>query len=651
MAVNDGVWRFAPSNFGKQKGLNTGDAETFKKNPFGNFGREIIQNSLDARFSDEEPVTVEFRLFNLNVKDIPGLDDLKEAVKLCMEYWKESQPSFYVEYENILKLLNRKSIECLRISDYNTTGLIGISRPNDNVRNKYMALIKSTGVSDKNNEMAGGSKGVGKNAAFLLSKIKTLFYSTCTSEREIGFSGVADFISGYVKNSVGDEKDHTQGEGYFGCDEKNTPIYELLNLDSNYSGRGDRPGTDIFVLGLNKDDEENWSIEILNSVIESFMISILKNDLIIKIQGREISKDTIERIINDKVLVNAKKYPYLISQLRMFKSMGNVQLFDIDTEYGSAQLYVLVLENEDKSNATHKCAMVRWPYMKINDISLSKNLAVSAMCIIENNQLGKALRDIENPQHNAWEPKRLAQPKRKTMENIIDNMKEQITECVLSCFKSLSQSVIDPYGAGAFLPDVASFNGENNSAHKMENSIEESVEVSEIKPVTALEKNANIEQDDGEGVQPDIGVSDLDGDEVLHPDDHNSGGGGGYTPGDTTGGGKDGDGIIMKKAPIAATRYKIIATNRDTGKYRIIFIAPGSYDQCYLSIRRIEDELSNKSEVAILEMTCNGETVFSNSKDEFGPFAIKNGVKVCLDITTDQTDYFASEVKIYASEK
>lgn len=78
-------WRFARSNFGKQKGLNTGDAETFKKNPFWNFGREIIQNSLDARYSDEAPVVVEFSLFKMNVKNIPDLDGLKEAVRLCME--------------------------------------------------------------------------------------------------------------------------------------------------------------------------------------------------------------------------------------------------------------------------------------------------------------------------------------------------------------------------------------------------------------------------------------------------------------------------------------------------------------------------------------------------------------------------------------
>ena len=649
MAKDNRQWRFAPSNFGKQKGLNTGDAETFKKNPFGNFGREIIQNSLDARFSDEEPVVVEFSLFEMNVKDIPDLKGLQEAVKLCMEYWEDSQPSFYEFYRNILNILKGKSIECLRISDFNTTGLIGISRPNNNIKNKYMALIKSTGVSDKNNDVSGGSKGVGKNAAFLLSKIKTLFYSSYTNENEIGFSGVADFVSGYVRDESTDERDHTQGDGYYGQDAKNTPIYELLNLDNNYHGRGDLTGTDIFILGLNK--EEEWDIEIMNSVLESFMVSILHGDLIVRIQGIEISRETVEEIISNSLYVKSKKYPYLISQYFILNKTDGVQVFDIETEFGAAQLYVLVLGEADKGYATHKCVMVRYPYMKIFDIGLPKNLNVSAMCIINNNKLGKELREIENPQHNAWEPKRLAQPKRKMLEDMIESIKLQINNAVLSCFKLSLQEIIDPYGAGEFLADISSEKGKHNNKQKNDNVIEETVEISEIKPVVIIEKNADIEQEDGEGVQPDIGITNDDNDDTVHPNDHNVGKSGGYTPGTTVGGSKDGENIVMKKAPLAATRYKIIALNKNEGKYRIIFISPGNYDACYLNIKRIDDDVSNKSDVDIIAMCYNGESIFSDNKHEFGPFPIKVGAKVQLDVTTNQTEYFASEVKIYASEK
>ena len=648
MENNMRMWRFPSSNFGKRKGLNTGDAETFKKNPFGNFGREVIQNSLDAKASDEEPVIVDFNLFKMNVKDIPDLNGLKEQIELCMEFWKESQPSFYEEYDKILKILNGKTIECLRISDFNTTGLIGISRPNNHVKNKYVALIKSTGVSDKNNEVSGGSKGVGKNAAFLLSKIKTLFYSTYTNEDEIGYSGVADFVSGYVKDDYNTDRDHTQGDGYYGQDNKNYPIYELISFDSRYSRRDKQIGTDIFILGLNKEDD--WSNEIMNSVLESFVVSILQNDLIVRIQDTEITSDTVESIISNPLFVKTKKHPYLKSQYDIFKKGDNVQVFDIETEYGPAQLYVLVSE-ENREYATHKCVMVRYPYMKIFDMGLPKNLNVSAMCIIGDNKLGKELREIENPQHNAWEPKRLAQPKRKTMENIIESIKEQINEKVLGCFKFSQQEIIDPYGAGEFLADMASLNGKNEDGHNTNNNIEELVEISEIRSVAVIETNANIEQDDGEGVQPDVGISDESGDDVLHPEGHNSGGGGGYTSGETVGGSKDGDNVVMKKAPIAATRYKIIALNRIKGEYRIVFISPGDYAECYLSIKRIEDELSNKSEIDVLSMICNGEVINSNNKREYGPFSIKNGAKIRLDITTNQTDYFASEVKVYASEK
>ena len=130
-----------------------------------------------------------------------------------------------------------------------------------------------------------------------------------------------------------------------------------------------------------------------NSVLESFMVSILKNDLIVRIQGEEISRDTVEELVFNKTYVKAKKLPYL----------------------GSHAL----------------CC----------GFSISRN-----------------------------------------------------------SFPSLLFSI-------KHIADTFKF-------------------------FTFIENNANIDQEDGEGVLPDVGASDDNGDDVLHPNGHNSGGGGGYTPGE-----------------------------------------------------------------------------------------------------------------------
>lgn len=172
-------WRFPAANYGDRKGISSGDSEAFKKAPYSAFAREILQNSIDAQASDEEPVRVVFSKFDIKTKDIPGVDNLKIALKRCKEFWNYKS-DYITECDKIETALNEKSLVCLRVSDFNTTGLVGVES-NEKAKNHFLALTRGTGVSEKSGEVSGGSKGMGKNAAFLMSKIKTVFYSTRTN--------------------------------------------------------------------------------------------------------------------------------------------------------------------------------------------------------------------------------------------------------------------------------------------------------------------------------------------------------------------------------------------------------------------------------------------------------------------------------------
>ena len=57
-------WRFPAGNYSKKRGISSSEFETFKKDPFKSLAREILQNSIDAIDSDEEPVRVEFIVYH-----------------------------------------------------------------------------------------------------------------------------------------------------------------------------------------------------------------------------------------------------------------------------------------------------------------------------------------------------------------------------------------------------------------------------------------------------------------------------------------------------------------------------------------------------------------------------------------------------------
>lgn len=640
-------WRFPASNHGERKGISSGDTETFKKAPYEAFAREILQNSIDARDSDEEPARVEFSVFEIKTKNIPGYQELKDSLRRCKEFWAHKE-DYVAEFNEREKVLQESTIKCLRVSDFNTTGLIGVEST-EQKGNQFLALTKGTGVSEKTGAVAGGSKGVGKNAAFLMSSVHTVFYSTRTCEdinkksgTFTGSIGVADLESGYLNDEIVENRDYTQGKGYYSTDDLNNASTELLNLDPNFKQRENEYGTDIFIVGFS--EAPSWDKEIINSILNSFMATIVRGDLEILFNGNLISKDTVSNYIFDDSIIFKNNKANVVSQYKLLKGEDGVQVFDVDTEYGTCQLLILPYSKDEENLATHKCAMIRHPLMKIKDIDLGASFRVSAMCIINDDSLGQVLRQIENPQHIDWEPKRIKNAsERKEMQNVLNDIKDQIRKRVIECLQLGDTNPLDPNGAGDFLPDEEIGDGKEEKSGDMTPA--ENVSVSPVKENKTSEKNATKEDESGQGLVPDIASVDDDNDgDVEHPTGTNSGQGGGSHSGEESSSEKDGDSIIFKRQKLSGVRYKVIALNK-SGKLRVIFNAPIDYENCYLNIQLLDDS-NNTVSVDILSMNCNGKVISSEDKSEYGPFVIHTNEKIVLDVETSNSGYFASEVKI-----
>ena len=63
----DPVWKFVPNPIGESEGPNNPGVSTFTNDRAGALVREFLQNSIDARASDDHPVEISF-----DVRDIPS---------------------------------------------------------------------------------------------------------------------------------------------------------------------------------------------------------------------------------------------------------------------------------------------------------------------------------------------------------------------------------------------------------------------------------------------------------------------------------------------------------------------------------------------------------------------------------------------------
>lgn len=626
-------WRFPKSGHAKKRGISAPEFETFKKSPFESLAREISQNSIDAVYSDEEPVKIVFNEFKIKKTDIPGINDYEKQIQNCIRFWKNDEKCKN-EYESLFNELQHEYINCLRISDFNTTGLRGINSTSSE-NNQFLALTKGTGVSKKKEGITGGSKGVGKYATFGLSKFSLLFYSTITIDGEKGSIGVAELVSAEIPDGT-ENPDWTQGIGYYCIDDCNNPSSEILNLDSNF--KRSEPGTDIYIIGFKSSD--SWKKDVINKLLDSFLVCIYYNKLEIIIDETIINKETLRSIVYSDLL-KEKEVPNIVSQYRLISNEKNdVQKYDIDTDYGKIDLYVLPLSNEENI-ATHRCSMIRYPYMKIREIKNNCNIMASALCIIGNNTLGKKLLNIENPEHDDWQYERIEDKNDKQeIKNTMKEVEDEIKNYMRKSINSGEIEKLDPVGAGDYLPSV-----DEGNTDQVTNITEndEQCTISPIKINITTFKRPIQKNDCSYGLSPDIGREGDDGDEMLHPTSSNSGDGNDHIGGNDRSKIDTGDNIINSIKELEGIKYRIIILNKNQGKYRIVFNYIKNIEKCKICFY-ILDDVGNKEEIKI--KTIYYQNKFKNYNDDTF-FNIIKGKNV-IDIETDLKEIFSCEVKIYA---
>src|SRR5262249_10424897 len=129
--------------------------------------------------------------------------------------------------------------------------------------------------------------GIGKNAPFAASQVRTVLYSTFNVDGEHVFQGVATLVShNHPAGGV------SQPTGFLGSI-NGASVRTLKQIPAKF--RRLQHGTDVIVLGLTASD--SWQEDLLYSVLDNFWPAIHFGDLEVKVGDMIVNQDNLAALL------------------------------------------------------------------------------------------------------------------------------------------------------------------------------------------------------------------------------------------------------------------------------------------------------------------------------------------------------------------
>ncbi|MDE5546052.1 MAG: hypothetical protein K2I88_01160, partial [Anaeroplasmataceae bacterium] len=310
-------------------------------------------------------------------------------------------------------------------------------------------------------------------------------------------------------------------------------------------------------------------------------------------------------------------------------------------ELGKAKLYLMEFNSENEHLATNGCVMIRYPLMKIRDIEKITTLPCSAMCIIEDNKLNAILRSIENPQHTNWEFNRIEEDaKRAEVRGIYKQLLDEIRNLISGHLASSDSFQTEVAGAGNFIPGM---DDEEKNADLQKGILDTpSITTKKVKS-TDLKLKAYVADEEGD---EEIEVEDEE--EFLKElESHQGTSGGNFKPG--TGERRDsffGETHKIKVSELKGMSYRLMCINKKLRMYAVVFTSDFEERDAMLELYALDDS-GTKSQVLIMAGTVNGQQAQIINRKRI-KFSMRKNQKIKIEMITDQTELFSSEVRVYA---
>lgn len=415
-------WRFLTNEGQEEEGLGHAGIETFKGSPFPGLARESAQNSLDACLKDADgghlPIRMVFRQTIVPRGSIPEVETLQKTLDACLSRSKSRGIRKDTQFFEIAcEAIRKPKISVLTVEDYGTSGLVGPSVPGK----PFHALVKGSGVSQKSSSDAGGSFGIGKNAAFAVSQYRTVFYSTLYGDavgQHFLAQGKAILVSHI--DSAGAEK---RGIGY--CGRAGFQAVPDASILPEWLHRSE-PGTTVASLGFLHED--SWEWQMTESLVRNFFAAILEGTVSFSVvrdgaNPIEINQDSLNSLFDHEAVLKAAEDTgssadlSFASALHQALTSPDTKLFEQNFD-GAGSFRFRLLEGV---GLPRKIGFLRNGMFLTDNLrhfghplarfSLSRDF-VGVVEPIDIKTSGR-VRDLENPRHDELSADRLDDPKEK----------------------------------------------------------------------------------------------------------------------------------------------------------------------------------------------------------------------------------------------
>lgn len=428
---------FLTNQANKVEGLAYSGFETFKGSPYTSCARETGQNSRDAT-AGTGTVRVSFNLLSVDRDTVPFADALEHSIRCCLEAPRDDKTREHLE--RALAQISAPAIKILEIADSNTTGLTG---PVDDPDSVFTALVKGDGVTNKSDPTSAGSYGIGKNAAYAVSDLQTVIYSTRYLEEETEKFAAQGRLR-LISHTDGEHR--YSAEGYWG-EAGFSAIEDELNVPA-WARRTDAgAGTSIFSVGFR--EEDHWAERMTLSLANNFFLAINRGEIEFTVNGSDglISTTTIDSVLGSEELEAVAQDVSQLHELVRARRLMRCIHSELATRHrinvdglGEFTLHLLVAEGLPKE-----------VHILRNGIYISDNFAKFGqpmkrypgtqefIAILEPSQedAGKTpsqlLKRLENPAHDAFEPERIVDASqqaraRRQIKSLIDQVRAIIRD-------------------------------------------------------------------------------------------------------------------------------------------------------------------------------------------------------------------------------
>lgn len=426
-----GFWKFATQNRIEELSFN-GVLERFHGYGINGLIRENIQNSLDGKLPGcNLPVEVHIEKGVMNPQDIPGIEEVKERIKVLKSGNKYANDTVH----HMQTKMDMENVMYISFEDRNTKGLKGaINGYSKDPNNTYSAYAYSKGIhsTDSDSEFEksrGGSHGIGKIASNAASDLYVMYFANCDEFGNKHLGGTAQLIEHEFNNAS------YRATGYFTDVALNDNFIPYKNTFNDVFKKDTR-GLKIIIPYLREGFDND--LDIIKAICDNFFLSIYEEKLVVKYNDILIDKENILKVVFDSNYYKQEKEEIKDEFTPLYlDTYLNKEKFSINISDAKRNSYIFNLYFQyDTSILKGRVAIIRTIGMKIEDRKIlnSATKPFNAVLVPRDSEGDAFLKSLENESHSEL-----------TVDHIKDIEEKKNAKKFLNNLSSEIKKILDEY--------------------------------------------------------------------------------------------------------------------------------------------------------------------------------------------------------------